>query len=627
MIAGMPTVYGLYAGFTPVLFYAVFGTSRQLAVGPVALVSLLTESALSSKLPKDITCGEADLPSTSAACGEYVSAAMTISCLTGIIMLGMGVTRLGFLVSFLSHSVISGFTSAAAILIGSTQLKHVLGYDIYRGHTLQETLESAIKKVDGFHGLTFGLGILWLAMLLAFKELGKNVAADSNKSNFQLPESVRKYVKLLRPLGPLIVCTVATIVSRATDVKSHGVKIIASIPDGLPSFEFPSLEQAKLLYSDALVISFIGFLESIAIAKSLAARNHYELDSNQELIGIGISNLLGGCFGSYPVTGSFSRSAVNNDTGARTSLAGFITGLVMLLTLLVLTPLFYFLPRNALAAIVISSVLGLVDTAEARFLWRVRKLDFALWFCSFFGTLLLGVELGIAISVTLSLVFVIYETARPHTAILGKLPGISVYRSVVQYPQAETHEGIVIIRIDAPLYFANVDYAKDRLREFEYLSYYMHKGDSQSKIKGVPHFVILEMGPMASIDSTGLHALSEIVREYKGRGVQLCLSNPNGMVLRALERADVITSVGRDWVFTRVVDAVAACQMAMLELAAPSAQPRSGAQTSAARAQRFLSERELHRTSFDAERPPPSSSVRERSGTHAHGASGDAGRR
>lgn len=575
MIAGMPTVYGLYAGFLPVLVYALTGTSRQLAVGPVALVSLLTQSALSARLPDHVTCVGVASPADSAGCQEYVNAALGLSFLVGIIMVAMGVTQLGFLVSFLSHSVISGFTSAAAILIGSTQLKHVVGYDIKRGHALQDTLKYGFKNIEKFHGLTFGMAVVWVFMLLTFKNLGKNVAADANASRFQLPERYRNYVKLLRPLGPLIVCIVATVTSRVADVKSHGVKIVGYIPGGLPGFMQPDLSQAGTLYMDALVISFVGFMESIAIAKSLAARNRYELNSNQELLGIGLSNLIGGCFGSYPITGSFSRSAVNNDTGAKTSLSGLITALVVMLTLLALTELFYFLPRNALAAIVISSVLGLVDTAEAQFLWKVRRFDFVLWIISFCGTLFLGVELGIAISVGMSLIFVIYETARPHTAILGKLPNTTVYRSVAQYPNAETHEGIVIMRIDAPLFFANVDYVKDKFREFEFVSYEMHRLNSiNTKLRGVPHFVILEMGPVASIDSTGVHALSEIIREYKRRNVQLAISNPNGTVLRTLERADVVTAVGRDWLFTRVVDAVAACERAMNDIEEPAVAPR-----------------------------------------------------
>ena len=355
--------------------------------------------------------------------------------------------------------------------------------------------------------------------------------------------------------------------------KKHGVKIVGAIESGFPSptNTFGTSDLSTLLPS-AVVISLIGFLESIAISKGIAARRGYRVEATQELVALGVSNAIGSMFSSYPVTGSFSRSAVNDDTGAISGLSALTTAALIALTLLFLTPLFYFLPKNVLAAVVMSSVMGLVDIDEARFLWKINKKDLLLWLMSFLGTLFLGVELGIGIAVLTSLIFVIYESAYPHIAILGQLPGTNVYRSIHQYPEAETHEGIVVMRIDAPIYFANVDYIKDKLREFEAMSTASHH---QGRLGGVVHFFILEMTPVVSVDSSGIHSMLEIVKEFENRKVQLVIANPNGNVMKVFETAGIPDRIGREWTFLRCVDAVNACLAKMNEMNEPIAAPLS----------------------------------------------------
>ena len=277
----------------------------------------------------------------------------------------------------------------------------------------------------------------------------------------------------------------------------------------------------------------------------------YEINANQELTGLGLANFVGSALSSYPVTGSFSRSAVNNDTGAKTGLAGAVTGLVVLLVLLVLAPILKWLPINALSAIVISSVIGLLDYEEAVFLWKTDLRDFFIWIIALFGTLFLGVEIGLLIAVGISLLFVIYESAYPHMAVLGKLPGTQIYRNIKQYSDAEQAPGIIVLRIDAPIYFANSMYVKDKLRKYEAKSF---------SISGVSlSFVVLELGPVTHVDSTALHALIVIQKEYQQRSVNLVLANPGPRVLKQLIVGGVIDLIGKENVFVRAHDAVHHC--------------------------------------------------------------------
>ncbi|CAL0314658.1 unnamed protein product [Lupinus luteus] len=524
-LAGLQPIYGLYSGFVPIFVYALFGSSRQLAVGPVALVSLLVSNVLS---------GVAD-PSTEL----YTELAVLLALMVGILECIMGLLRLGWLIRFISHSVISGFTTASAIVIGLSQVKYFLGYNIDKSSKIIPLVKSIIAGADKFSWPPFVMGSVTLAILLVMKHLGKS----------------RKHLRFLRAAGPLTAVVLGTVFVNIFHPSS--ISLVGDIPQGLPHFSVPrAFEYAESLIPTAFLITGVAMLESVGIAKALAAKNGYELDSNQELFGLGVSNVLGSFFSAYPTTGSFSRSAVNHESGARSGISGIVSAIIMTCALMFLTPLFEYIPQCTLAAIVISAVIGLVDYDVAIFLWRVDKKDFLLWTITSTTTLFLGIEIGVIVGVGASLAFVIHESANPHIAILGRLPGTTVYRNVKQYPEAYTYNGIVIVRVDAPIYFANTSYIKDRLREYEVaVDTSTRRGPEVERI----YFVILEMAPVTYIDSSAVQALKDLYQEYKLRDIQIAISNPSPEVLLTLSKSGLVELIGKEWYFVRVHDAVQVC--------------------------------------------------------------------
>ncbi|XP_048421371.1 probable sulfate transporter 4.2 isoform X2 [Pyrus x bretschneideri] len=513
------------SGFIPLFVYAIFGSSRQLAVGPVALVSLLVSNVLTSIVDSSDAL--------------YTELAILLAFMVGVMECILGLLRLGWIIRFISHSVISGFTTASAIVIALSQAKYFLGYDIERSSKIVPLIKSIIAGADGFSWPPFVMGSVILAILLTMKHLGKT----------------RKYLRFLRAAGPLTAVLSGTIFVKIFNPSS--ISLVGDIPQGLPSFSIPkAFGYATSLIPTALLITGVAILESVGIAKALAAKNGYELDSNQELFGLGVANIFGSFFSAYPTTGSFSRSAVNHESGAKTGLSGLVMGIVMACALLFMTPLFEYIPQCALAAIVISAVIGLVDYDEAIFLWGVDKKDFLLWTITATTTLFLGIEIGVLIGVGVSLAFVIHESANPHIAVLGRLPGTTVYRNIQQYPEAYTYNGIVIVRIDAPIYFANISYIKDRLREYEVeVDRSTSRGPEVERI----YFVIIEMAPVTYIDSSAVQALKDLHQEYKLRDIQIAISNLNGEVLKTLSSAGVVDLIGKEWYFVRVHDAVQVC--------------------------------------------------------------------
>ncbi|CAN0837014.1 Sulfate transporter 4.1, chloroplastic [Linum grandiflorum] len=524
-LAGLEPIYGLYTGFVPIFVYALFGSSRQLAIGPVALVSLLVSNVL-----RGIAGSSDEL---------YSQLAILLALMVGILECIMGLLRLGWLLRFISHSVISGFTTASAVVIGLSQAKYFVGYNITQSSKIVPLIQSIVAGADKFSWPPFVMGSGILAVLLIMKHLGKS----------------RKRFRFLRAAGPLTGVILGTALAKIFHPTS--ISLIGEIPQGLPSFAVPkNFGYAKSLIPTAFLITGVAILESVGIAKALAAKNGYELDSSQELVGLGLANIFGSFFSSYPSTGSFSRSAVSNESGAKTGLSGIFTGIVMGCALLFLTPLFEFIPQCALAAIVVSAVIGLVEYDQAIFLWRVDKKDFLLWIITCTMTLFLGIEIGVLVGVGVSLAFVIHESANPHIAVLGRLPGTSVYRNIQQYPEAYTYHGIVIVRIDAPIYFANTSFIKDRLREYEVSA--DTSGRRGPEVERI-YFVILEMSPVTYIDSSGIQTLKELHQEYKSRDIQMAISNPNREVLLTLSKAGIVELMGKEWYFVRVHDAVQIC--------------------------------------------------------------------
>lgn len=606
-IAGLEYKYGLYTSVVPLITYAMLGTSRQLGVGPVALVSLLVEVGLKGILTeeecpsyfaqKDDTslASEADWKLQSELCpDEYAQLAFLTSFLMGLFQIGAGFLRLGFLVSFLAHPVISGFTSAAAIIIGLSQLQYFLGFKIPKSQYIYEVLMHIFKKIDQTQWQQLLLGLWWWFMLWASRKLAIKY---------------KRRLGWLKPAAPLITCVLAIIVGGNMrifngcgftrcydDSNATFTPYVGEIPPGLPSGSIHLLDLSRLgdILSAAISCSVIGYMESIAIAKSLAAKHKYEVDAGQELTALGMANLLGSFTSAYPVTGSFSRSAVNNQVGAQTQLSGLITGLLLLITLLVLTPVFEWLPKYALAAIVISSVTNLVDYNEAIHLWRVKKQDCLLWAVAFLGTLFLGVQNGLLLAVGASLGLVIVESVRPQMLVLWRLPNTPIWRNIKQESHGQFVPGVMVVRIGASMYFANVafirDYISKMVTEFSeaadttgmdatgrgvtggattHPDHPLGDADPSGVVvsadagKWVPpepiRYIVMEMTAVASIDSTALHMLEDMHRDLKTRDIRLAFSTVGNRVEDTLSRSGLIDKMGAHWIFPSVHVAVQHC--------------------------------------------------------------------
>lgn len=497
MIAGLPPIYGLYASTIPIILYAIFGTSRQLAVGPVAMVSLLTASGIGA-----IAQGGTE---------TYILLALTLALMVGITQFLLGAFRLGFLVNFLSHPVISGFTSAAALIIGLSQLKHLLGVDIPRSHHVHEILIHAAQKVGEINWATFAVGIGGIVLIKGIKKVNKAIP------------------------GPLLAVVFGILVVWLGGLANQGVKIVGQVPDGLPSFSMPSLNLAdwQSLLPIALTISLVSFMESIAVAKAIQAKHkNYKVIPNQELIALGLANIGGSFFQGYPVTGGFSRTAVNDQSGARTGLAAIISAGLIILTLLFLTPLFYFLPKAILASVIMVAVFGLIDYKEATHLWKSDRVDFWMLVITFVATLGLGIEQGIGVGVILSLIMVIYRTTTPHTAILGQVPSTNFYRNVERFDAVNEREDLLIIRFDAQLYFANSNYFRERIEQE-----ILRKGEALKHI-------ILVGSSINHMDSSAVHALEEVLTFAQSAGVTLHLASVKGPVRDILKRAHFVDKLG-----------------------------------------------------------------------------------
>ncbi|MGM0586855.1 MAG: SulP family inorganic anion transporter [Bacteroidota bacterium] len=508
-IAGLPAIYGLYASIVPLIIYAIFGTSRQLAVGPVAMVSLLVAAGVSQI---------ADVGSD-----QYIHLAILTALLVGIFQFMMGAFRLGFVVQFLSHPVLAGFTSAAALIIGLSQLKHLLGVDIPRSNYIHEILMDAIGKLEMLNMPTLIVGLASIALIIGLKRW---------KPSFP---------------SALVVVAASTLAVWGLDLNAYGVQIVGDIPQGLPGMSIPDLSwsQISALIPTVLTISLVGFMESYAVAKAVANRHpEYKVDSNQELIGLGLANVFGSLFQSYPTTGGFSRTAVNEQAGAKTGMASIISAGVIALTVLFLTPLFYFLPKAVLAAIIMVAVFGLIDLDEAKFLWKTQRQDFAMMMVTFVATLTLGIEEGIGVGVIVSLGMVIYRSSRPHMAVLGRLPDSNIYRNVERFPEALTNENTLVVRIDASLYFANVDYINEQLQEMEQYS--------DNKLQRL----IIDANGINHIDSSAIHALKELIEEYRDRNVEWYFSDVKGPVRDAFQRSGITEAVGSSHFYKTLDDAV-----------------------------------------------------------------------
>lgn len=489
MLAGMPPIYGLYAATIPLVIYAIFGTSRQLAVGPAALDALIVYAGVSAF--------------AQAGSEHFISLAIALAFIQGLILVAFGIFRLGFLVNFLSRPVISGFTSAAALIIALSQLKHLLGVSLPNSKQPFVILSSAITSFSEWSWATILLGLGGIVLIKLVKKFQPKVP------------------------GALLAVGLSLLVVYLFRLDGLGVKIVGKVPEGLPEFALPhlSLEVLSDLLPLAFTLALIAFMEAISVAKAIQAKHrNYTIDPNQELIALGMSNVLGSLFQSFSVTGGLSRTAVNNQAGAKTGLAAIISATLIALTLLFLTPVFYYLPRAILASIIMVAVLGLMDFSFPKLLLRTDKRDLLMLLVTFLSTLFLGIANGIAVGILLSIVMVIFRSAKPHMAQLGRIKNSSYYRNIDRFKEAEIFDDVLIVRCDAQLFFANAIYFRDQVL-------------SWAEPRSVLKRVIIDAQPINNIDSSAMHVLNELTQHFAEHNIQVSFAGVKGPVRDQFHKA------------------------------------------------------------------------------------------
>ena len=502
LLAGLPAEMGLYASILPLVAYAIFGTSRALAVGPVAVVSLMTAAAI----------GNLGL-STPA---EVAIAAGTLAFISGVILAVLGVLRLGFLANFLSHPVIAGFITASGVLIATSQLKHILGIQA-GGDNLVELIHSLFENQHATNPITMAIGLITVAFLFWVRKGLKPVLLS-----FGLKPRLADILAKAGPVGAVVATTLVVFVF---DLENKGVKIVGDVPTGLPPLTLPSFSPSLWgqLFISALLISIIGFVESVSVASTLAAKKRQRIIPDQELVGLGASNIASAISGGYPVTGGFARSVVNFDAGSETPAAGAFTAIGIGLAALLLTPLLYFLPKATLAATIIVAVLSLVDFSILKKTWSYSKVDFAAVFATIVLTLGMGVEVGVSAGVILSVGLFLYKTSQPHVAEVGLVPNTQHFRNINRH-NVETHPSVVTLRIDESLYFANASFLQD-------LVY-----DRIACDQPIRHIVLM-CSAVNEIDMSALESLEAINLRLKDLGIKLHMSEVKGPVMDRLKRS------------------------------------------------------------------------------------------
>jgi sulfate permease, SulP family len=505
LLAGLPAEMGLYASMLPLIAYALLGTSRTLSVGPVAVVSLMTATAVGNI--------------AQAGTIDYATAAIAMAMLSGIMLLAMGILRFGFLANFLSHPVVSGFITASGIIIGLSQLRHILGIDAH-GDNIIELLASLGQNLPGYNGVTLATGTAAMAFLFwARKGLSPLLQRCGMTENV---------AGIVAKAGPVLVILVTTLASYLGNYAQRGVALVGEVPRGLPAFSVPSfdLHLWSELAVSALLISIIGFVESVSVGKTLAAKRRQRVDPNQELVALGAANVASAVSAGFPVTGGFSRSIVNFDAGARTPAASMLAAVGIGLAAMLLTPVLFFLPKATLAATIIVAVTSLLDMQIIRRAWQYSGSDFIAVFNTIAVTLLLGVELGVLAGIVSSIGLHLYKTTRPHIAVVGAVAGTEHFRNVERH-SVITHTNIVSLRVDQSLYFANASYLEDYIYGLI------------ADVEGLEH-VILQCTAVNEIDMSALEALEAINHRLREQEVTLNLSEVKGPVMDALQKSDFL---------------------------------------------------------------------------------------
>lgn len=508
LVAGVPPVYGLYASLLPLVVYAFLGRSRELALGPGALDTLLIGVTISS-------LSIANQPNAAAL-------AAIIALQVAVIQITLGILRGGFLINFLSKPVVSGFTSAAALTIALSQVKHLLGLNIDTSPLFYQEFWQTVTHLDDIHLMTAMIGLGSLAFIIIAKRINK-----------KFPNA-------------LAVVILATLFSAILQVDQSQVSVLGAIPQGLPEFGFvwPTQEVFFALLPSSVAIAAVGYLTTISIARTFADRNRYDIAPNRELIALGASNFMASFSQGFPVSASFSRSAVHADAGATTPYSLIVVAGWIFLTLLFLTDYLYYLPTATLAAIIIPAVLSLFDFQLVKHLRTTKLSDMWLLLLTFAATLIVGIVEGILIGVLFSLALFIYRTTRPHTAILGRIGDTADFRNLKHYPDAITYEGVIIIRIDAQFYFGNVSFLKTLLKKLE--------AESPIRLKTI----VIEACSIAQIDSSADSALHDIADDFRERGIALKFASVKVPVLRVMKASGFYDKIGEGNFFMNIDDAL-----------------------------------------------------------------------
>ncbi|EAQ43106.1 SulP family inorganic anion transporter [Polaribacter sp. MED152] len=509
LIAGLPPIYGLYCALVPQVMYAIFGSSRQVAIGPVAMDSLIVATGVSTL--------------ALAGSESYISIAILLALMVGTIQFILGIFSLGFIVNFLSKPVITGFTSAVALIIGLNQFRNLFGVDFFQSDQIQYIIIDIWEQFSTYNAHTTIIGLLSVITIIIFRRINKKIP------------------------NALIVVVLGILTMKFFGQSFNDVAIVKEIPSGLPFFGVPEFEidQIKELLPIALTLVMVGFLETISIGKSLEAKqDEYRIRPNQELIALGLSNIAGSFFKAYPSTSSFSRSAINQESGAKTGMAALISVVMVVITLLFLTPLFYFLPKTVLAAIIIVAVFNLINFKEASYLWNANKLDFWLMMSTFLATLLLGIEYGIVVGVGLSLIILIYRTSKPYVTELGKVPNSNFYRNKNRFEEVIIEDDILIFRFDAQLFYANSSYFRDNLDDMAAM-----KGDALK-------LIVLDAESINRVDSTGVEMLKERIRFYQKKDVKFYFAGVKGPVRDDLFKCGILNIIDINHFFMRANQAV-----------------------------------------------------------------------
>jgi SulP family sulfate permease len=508
LLAGLPPVMGLYASILPMIMYALTGSGRQTSVGPVTVDSLMLVLGLSTI--------------ATAGTGAYIALAILLTTVIGVSQLAMGALRLGFLVNFLSYPVLAGFTSAVAIITALGQLPHLLGIHQQQFPYLYEAVLDTASHAGEANLATLAIGVSCILLLLGFTRLSPKAPG---------------------PLSMVIVCAA---LSFAFGLDAHGVKVLGEVPRGLPHFSLPELDWAQIrqLLPLALTMALVGFAQTISVGKSLGNKYGYDIDANRELAALGLSNLSSSLSQGYVVSGSLGRSALNATAGAKTPFAAIVTALCILLTALFFTPLFRYLPNVTLAAILVVSSLRLIDTREIRYLFNVKITEGLLLVFTFGATLIFGVMPGLLLGIVASILLFITLNTRPYTAILGRLPNTNIFRNVEHFPEAETIPGLVILRIDASLYFANVVFLKERVHAV------CREHDGQLRA------LILDASAVNDLDSSADTALHQLSDEFKKQGIEFYIAGVKAPVRKVMQRSGLYSTLGGDHFFFTIDAAV-----------------------------------------------------------------------